>query len=101
MGSFIDLHGQTKTTVLQIVKQRLEQTQELLDSGAICPNVENGKDHIWKVIVGAGHHSQHGFSLLKFQVADWLESGATTATTGRYEHCADLDNGVFLIRLKK
>ena len=55
--------------------------------------MENGKDHIWKVICGAGHHSFAGFSRTKFKVADYLESE-------RLEHCADLDNGVFLIRLR-
>ena len=94
VGTFIDLHGQTSGFALRITKQRLDLTQELLDSGSLCPNTENKRDHLWKIVCGKGNHSQDKIGKLKYRVADWLESE-------RIEHCADLDGGVFLVRLTK
>ena len=43
---------------------------------------------------GKGMHSTNKIGVLKYRVADWLED------TG-IEHCADIDSGVFLVRLTK
>ena len=89
----IDLHGQTKVFALKVVNQRICQTSDDLIAGLINPNVGNGRDHIFKIICGAGKHSQ-GKAVLKPAVHDWLQAKD-------YEHYADLQNGVFLVRLSK
>ena len=68
-------------------------TREDLVAERIKPNVGNGRDHIFKIICGAGKHSQ-GKAVLKPAIAAWLEAE-------RYEHYADMQNGVFLVRLWK
>ena len=66
----------------------------MLNSGEIYPNTGNSKDHLWKVVCGKGNHSRNRIGVLKYRVADWLE-------TTDIEHCADMEGGVFLIRLTK
>ena len=63
-----------------------------LRSGNIKPNVDS-KNHIFKVITGAGKHSTRG-AVLKPAVNNMLQEM-------NYEHYADLTNGVFLVRLVK
>ena len=94
LDDFIDLHGQTAEYSKRVVELRLKETQKTLDSGAIWPNTGNGKDHLWKVICGKGNHSGRAGPTIKFRVAEWLEEN-------KIEHFADLDGGVFLIRLTK
>lgn len=89
----IDLHGLTKVEALRVTKARLQMTRDGLASGAINPNSGNGKDHIFKVIAGAGKHSMHG-AVLKPAVDRMLKDM-------NYEHYSDLNNGVFLVRLRK
>ena len=76
-----------------MTNQRLQTTNEDLRADRITPNVGNGRDHIFKIICGAGKHSQ-GKAVLKPAIAQWLE-------THDYEHYADMQNGVFLVRLSK
>ena len=66
-------------------------TVDGLNSGGIQPNSGNNKDHIFKIIAGAGKHSTRG-AVLKPAVDTMLKSNG-------YEHYADLQNGVFLVRL--
>lgn len=89
----IDLHGLTKVEAIRVTKSRLQITLDGLRSGSINPNSGNGKDHIFKVITGAGKHSSRG-AVLKPAIYTMLKEM-------NYEHYADLVNGVFLVRLWK
>lgn len=89
----IDLHGLTKVEAIRVTKARLSMTIDGLNSGGINPNSGNGKDHIFKVITGAGKHSMKG-AVLKPAVHNMLKEM-------NYEHYAELNNGVFLVRLRK
>ena len=66
----------------------------MLNTGELCPNTANRKDHLWKIVCGAGSHSRNNIGLLKYKISDWLEHE-------NIEHFGDLDNGVFLVRLTK
>ena len=68
-------------------------TLDGLKSGNIHPNSGNGRDHIFKVITGAGKHSLKG-AVLKPAIHNMLKEM-------NYEHYAELNNGVFLVRLRK
>lgn len=68
-------------------------TFEGLKSGSINPNSGNGRDHIFKVITGAGKHSKNG-AVLKPAIHLMLKEE-------NYEHFAELKYGVFLVRLTK
>ena len=68
-------------------------TRSGLENGEINPNCGNGRDHIFKIITGAGKHSIKK-AVLKPAVDRMLKDN-------NYEHYADLDNGVFLVRLRK
>ena len=89
----IDLHGLTKVEAIRVTKSRLQITLDGLKSGSINPNTGNGKDHIFKVITGAGKHSSRG-AVLKPAIYTMLKDM-------NYEHYADLVDGVFLVRLWK
>ena len=89
----IDLHGLTKVEALRVTKTRLQMTLDGLKSGNINPNSGNGRDHIFKVVAGAGKHSSRG-AVLKPAVDKMLKEY-------NYEHYSDLKNGVFLVRLRK
>lgn len=89
----IDLHGLTKVEALRVTQRRLELTQDMLNSGSINPNSNDGRNHIFKIIAGAGKHSVRG-AVLKPAVDRFLKAND-------YEHYADLDNGVFLVRLQR
>ena len=89
----IDLHGLTKVEAIRVTKARLSMTQNGLSDGSINPNAGNSSDHIFKIITGAGKHSAKG-AVLKPAVNTMLKQN-------NYEHYADLNNGVFLVRLRK
>lgn len=89
----IDLHGLTKVEAIRVTKARLEMTRSGLQNGSINPNSGNKRDHIFKIITGAGKHSSRG-AVLKPAVNTMLKDM-------NYEHYADLVNGVFLVRLWK
>jgi len=89
----IDLHGLTKVEAIRVTKSRLQITRDGLRSGTINPNSGNGKDHIFKVITGAGKHSSRG-AVLKPAINIMLKDM-------NYEHYSDLKQGVFLVRLWK
>ena len=89
----IDLHGQTKEKALDVTLEYLTNTKSRLDTNELEPNVGNGKDHIYKVITGAGKHSAKG-AVLKPAIDEMLKSM-------NFEHYSELDNGVFLVRLTK
>ena len=91
VNSQIDLHGQTKVFALKVARQRLEMTNNDLRLGRIEPNVGDGKNHIFKIIAGAGKHSS-GKAVLKPAIASWLAEQD-------YENYADMQNGCFLVRL--
>lgn len=90
----IDLHGLTKVEALRVVNARLQMTRDGLRSGGINPNSGNNRDHIFKVIAGAGNHSGARGAVLKPAVDRMLKEN-------NYEHYSDLTHGVFLVRLNK
>lgn len=89
----IDLHGLTKVEAMRVTKARLQMTRDSLNAGTLRPNTGNNRDHIFKIIAGAGKHSVRG-AVLKPAVDSMLKEN-------QYEHYADLNNGVFLVRLWK
>ena len=89
----IDLHGQTKEKALSVTLEYLTNTKSRLDTNELEPNVGNGKDHIYKVITGAGNHSKKG-AVLKPAIDEMLKSM-------NFEHYSELQHGVFLVRLTK
>ena len=89
----IDLHGLTKVEALRVTKARLSSAQDGIRSGSINPNSGNNRDHIFKIITGAGKHSAKK-AVLKPAIDRMLKDND-------YEHYADLNNGVFLVRLRK
>ena len=89
----IDLHGLTKVEALRVTRARLSMTQDGLRSGNVNPNSGNNRDHIFKIIAGAGNHSAKG-AVLKPAINRMLKDND-------YEHYADLNHGVFLVRLRK
>ena len=89
----IDLHGLTKNEALNIISQRFRIVQDSLDSGNLSPNTSN-KDHIYKIIAGAGNHSAFGKAILKPAIQNMLQQKG-------YDHYADLNHGVFLVRFRK
>ena len=56
----IDLHGLTKIEAIRVTKSHLSDALEGLKSGKISPNLGKDKDHIFKIITGAGKHSVKG-----------------------------------------
>ena len=89
----IDLHGLTKVQAIQVTKTRLAMALDGVRAGTIKPNTNDGRNHIFKVIAGAGKHSTRG-AVLKPAINNMLQDM-------NYEHYADLNNGVFLVRLQK
>ena len=46
--------------------------QRDLNKGTISPNIPDGKNHVLKIICGAGNHSKEGATLLKNKIPQWL-----------------------------
>ena len=90
----VDLHGLTKVEALRVTRARLQMTQDGLSSGNINPNAGDGRNHIFKIIAGAGNHSGVRGAVLKPAVERML-------IESNYEHYANLPHGVFLVRLQK
>ena len=88
------MHGQSASTSLRVTIDRLKATQDDLEAGKVRPNFENGNDHVFKIICGAGHHSTNRQGVLKVLVQKLLKEK-------KYDHYSDIGNGVFLVRLSK
>ena len=89
----IDLIGYSAREALDITERRLKETQRALDSGEITPNFGNGQDHVFKIIAHAGKHSKQG-AVLKYKIQSLVDDTPN-------ECHKDMDNGVFLLRMKK
>jgi hypothetical protein len=61
---FIDLHGQSKKSASEIVSRRLIDVDQMLQEGRFTPNIDEN-NHVFKIICGAGHHSERGRAQLK------------------------------------
>lgn len=59
---------------LDVVRNRLNDTQEALTDGIVSPNIGNGKDHVFKIICGAGNHSVGKRGVLKHEIAKYLQN---------------------------
>mmetsp|Transcript_573 Transcript_573/g.728 ORF Transcript_573/g.728 Transcript_573/m.728 type:complete len:125 (-) Transcript_573:130-504(-) len=90
----IDLHGLTKVEALRVTRTRLQMTQDGLIAGSINPNAGDNKNHIFKIVAGAGNHSGVRGAVLKPAVEKML-------IENNYEHYANMQHGVFLVRLRK
>lgn len=89
----LDLHYFAKDEVMTLVKLALQRIETGLKTGAVKPNVGNGRDHIIMIICGAGKHSSDRSLAIKFEVRDFLERARGPANFWR---C--LDNGVFFVK---
>ena len=90
----IDLHGLTKVEALRVTRARLNMTLDGLKSGNINPNAGDGRNHIFKIVAGAGNHSGVRGAVLKPAVEKML-------IENNFEHYANMHHGVFLVRLMK
>ena len=68
----IDLHGMHCDEAIKIVKQRVYGTKDLIENGKYEPNMNNGIDHVFKIVCGAGHHSANRRGVLKYRINDLL-----------------------------
>ena len=66
----------------------------MIDNKEIVPNCLEGKNHVYKIICGAGKHSADKTPKLKIAIPKFLENR-------NYDFHSDMGNGVFLIRLMK
>ena len=57
-----------------IVDRRLRDTQEQLNLGKLLHNMGNGKDHVFKIVCGAGHHSKGHMGVLIKEIPKLLVS---------------------------
>jgi hypothetical protein len=70
-------------------------TQTSLNEGKTAPNIGNGKDHIYKIVSGAGKHSKgRTKGILKKRVNEYLKER-------EFDHVFLEIDGVHLIRLQK
>eukprot|EP00347_Sterkiella_histriomuscorum_P010002 403339060 len=88
----MDLHGLQLKEALMIVRQRLQQIQKDLSTGAVQCNVDQN-NHILQVVCGRGSHS-HGKAVLKFEIPQLIKDM-------NYSYYNDIQNGVMLIRMQK
>ncbi len=93
INDYIDMHGMRKQMCLQTLAQKLADIQSQLNAGTLKPNYHNGRDHIFQIIAGAGHHSK-GPAVLKHAVNSHLEAHG-------FDFYANLERGQFLVRLSK
>uniref|UniRef100_A0A7S3CVV6 Smr domain-containing protein n=1 Tax=Strombidium rassoulzadegani TaxID=1082188 RepID=A0A7S3CVV6_9SPIT len=91
--NYIDLHGQKSLSAWNIVKDRLLIVQQELDKGSVVPNVKDGRNHVFKIICGAGKHSQHG-AVLKHKINDLLASKGL-------DFYPIMEHGTFLVHFQK
>lgn len=91
--NFIDLIGYNKREAVEITERRIRITQQALTDQEIAPNLGDNINHIYKIIAHKGKHSKEGGGILKHQIRALLEDK-------EYDFHADMDNGVFLVRLQ-
>lgn len=87
---YIDLHGQHRDKAIEIVEQRLQEIRMGLIHKKIMPNMNDKRNHVFKIICGAGKHSK-GPAVLKQTVLELL-------TAQNYDFHGDFKNGNFLVR---
>ena len=78
---------------MQTVSSRLQETDERIQSGTICPNQSDKINHVYKISCGAGKHSI-GVPVLKTAIQALLKRD-------NYDHYPLFDDGVFLVRFAK
>jgi len=72
-NDYIDLHGQIVKESKEIVRLRLLDIEDGVKKGIIVPNYGDGKNHVFKIICGAGNHSVGGIGKLKVEIKRFLE----------------------------
>lgn len=68
---YLDLHGLSKVEAQNITRIRLAQIQQDLNKGDLVPSIGDGRNHVVKVVCGAGKHSS-GRAVLKYAIANFL-----------------------------
>ena len=68
------MHGLTKKECLEIIPKVLREVQNEIDNGTCEPNMSDGKNHIFKIICGAGKHSKNGIGVNKQAINQYLKS---------------------------
>jgi hypothetical protein len=56
----------------RIIEIKLSEAESALNRGAIEPNTGNRKDHVFKIVCGAGKHSKGGRGILKEKIRRYL-----------------------------
>ena len=93
----IDLHGLQKDEAIEITRKRISDLEfEFHTKDNFFPNYGDGKNHVFKIICGAGNHSFKKKGCIKFEIKKLLEELCSKENI--YENIKD---GVFLIRFKK
>ena len=87
----MDLHYQYINEAKDLVEHFLTKVQKALDDDEIAGNT--GKDHVYKIICGAGKHSNDG-AKLKFHIADMLRDQ-------NYDIYEEKEHGIILVKLTK
>ena len=90
--NFIDLIGYNKREAVELTERRITLTKKALENEEIKPNLDEN-NHIYKIIAHKGKHSKEGGGILKHQINAFLEDQG-------YDFHADMNNGVFLVRLQ-
>ena len=90
----VDLHGHTKIEAIYRVSQDVTRIENDLSN----PNVGNGKDHIFQIICGAGHHSADKRYAIKNDIYAWL---VNRIKPRKLPFWHDMKNGVFFVRITK
>ena len=72
IDQFIDIHGQKIAKGNEIAFNHLKRLSEELSSGKVKPNLAP-HIHIYKIICGAGSHSNSGKGMMKQKLKENLE----------------------------
>ena len=91
--NIIDVHWLFKKEAFEIIKNRLEMTQNALLKLEIVPNTDDNINHVVKIVTGRGGHSKRGIGTLKIAVEKWLVHQGS-------DFHGNPAQGFFLVRLR-
>ena len=84
--------------MVDLLSVRLEIVQAMFSSGELEPNIpgylaKDGKNHVFKVITGAGNGSKRGMPVLKYKVEQYLKEK-------KFDFYSEINHGNFYVRFK-